>query len=329
MPRRISDTVRHRQRSLSTQDNLSHHHDQEESLAAQLTVPAYDLQAKPHTWSFSLSARTVGLKDAPKRVMNPYLLSGYRANYSVWECIASMLQVHNDTLNIWTHLLGAVYFIVVAPAILADLAERGGTGYVVSTAVYLACAVACHGLSTIYHVFRALQPGVYQSLLNMDISGIVLLIGGSYVMGLHNGFGCETTIQHIYLGILAVLLGSALALTLLPVSQNPKGDFARLIMLLSSVAYGAFPMGHWVWRMSVEERWIAAPAFIGMFGCYFLGFVVYAAKWPERYFPRVLDVVAPSHALWHMFVFAAAYAWLHGQLAYTHYLIESPAACPM
>jgi hypothetical protein len=42
---------------------------------------------------------------------NPYLLSGYRANFGMIDCIWSMFQWHNDTINVWSHLLGTFLFI--------------------------------------------------------------------------------------------------------------------------------------------------------------------------------------------------------------------------
>ena len=37
---------------------------------------------------------------------NEYIRTGYRANWSVKEAFLSLFQLHNETLNIWTHLFG-------------------------------------------------------------------------------------------------------------------------------------------------------------------------------------------------------------------------------
>ena len=52
-----------------------------------------------HAWGFGFTAD------------NPYLLSGYRVNLSRWECFRSLFQLHNETINVWTHFLGAVFFM--------------------------------------------------------------------------------------------------------------------------------------------------------------------------------------------------------------------------
>lgn len=45
---------------------------------------------------------------------NIYLTRGYRKDFdSVWLSLRSLFMVHNEIMNIWTHLLGAILFIVV------------------------------------------------------------------------------------------------------------------------------------------------------------------------------------------------------------------------
>lgn len=41
---------------------------------------------------------------------NPFIRSGYRHNLNVLACLLSTFSVHNETVNIWTHLLGFVFF---------------------------------------------------------------------------------------------------------------------------------------------------------------------------------------------------------------------------
>eukprot|EP01097_Dermamoeba_algensis_P003212 TRINITY_DN2285_c0_g4_i1.p1 TRINITY_DN2285_c0_g4~~TRINITY_DN2285_c0_g4_i1.p1 ORF type:complete len:376 (-),score=48.70 TRINITY_DN2285_c0_g4_i1:123-1250(-) len=42
--------------------------------------------------------------------VEPYILGHYRTDYSVVNCLRSLFQFHNETWNIWTHLLGALFF---------------------------------------------------------------------------------------------------------------------------------------------------------------------------------------------------------------------------
>lgn len=45
---------------------------------------------------------------------NKFILKGYRINFDTFKAIfKSMGQVHNETVNIYTHLVGFVIFIVI------------------------------------------------------------------------------------------------------------------------------------------------------------------------------------------------------------------------
>lgn len=44
---------------------------------------------------------------------NEYLLTGYRCDFDTWPSIwRSLFMCHNETVNVWTHLLGCIGFII-------------------------------------------------------------------------------------------------------------------------------------------------------------------------------------------------------------------------
>ena len=43
----------------------------------------------------------------PHEVYNDYIMNGYRINYSTWTLtLKSLFQLHNESVNVWTHLFG-------------------------------------------------------------------------------------------------------------------------------------------------------------------------------------------------------------------------------
>ena len=52
--------------------------------------------------------------DTPRFIRHPYVLGGYRMKLTAWQCFRSCFMVHNETANIWTHFLGAVFFVLLA-----------------------------------------------------------------------------------------------------------------------------------------------------------------------------------------------------------------------
>ena len=58
-------------------------------------------------------ARIVGIEEAPHFLIdNKYLLTGYRKNFRRMKHIfKSLFMPHNETFNIWTHLLGLLFLV--------------------------------------------------------------------------------------------------------------------------------------------------------------------------------------------------------------------------
>ncbi|DBA00308.1 TPA: hypothetical protein N0F65_001503 [Lagenidium giganteum] len=58
---------------------------------------------------------------------NSYIRSGYRLNYSFRDCFFSLFELHNETLNVWTHMVGSFIFLtLMAYLMLSNTAlDRG------------------------------------------------------------------------------------------------------------------------------------------------------------------------------------------------------------
>lgn len=45
--------------------------------------------------------------------VHPFILNGYRIHHEIKDCFLSVFKLHNETLNIWTHMLPFIGFIVL------------------------------------------------------------------------------------------------------------------------------------------------------------------------------------------------------------------------
>ncbi|NWZ43289.1 MPRGB protein, partial [Brachypodius atriceps] len=84
----------------------------------------------------------------------PGILSGYRPpRSSVSECLLSIFQMNNETLNIWTHLVPAGYFLWLFLAHLRDLGAEPGAGplvlYLGTCALYPLASGTAHTLGAL------------------------------------------------------------------------------------------------------------------------------------------------------------------------------------
>jgi adiponectin receptor len=86
---------------------------------------------------------------------NPHILRGYRFYENKMQCVYSIVKIHNETGNIWTHIVG--FFFVLAMGVYW---YPRSASYEISTtadkfvcAVFFFAALECLACSTIWHTF--------------------------------------------------------------------------------------------------------------------------------------------------------------------------------
>ena len=95
---------------------------------------------------------------------SPHIRSGYRVGYDGCACAGSVFEAHNETMNVWTHLVGGAYFCgefcrrAARVAAAAWRARRpfGAATVVDECTVVVFAAGACFMLlaSAAYHTFH-------------------------------------------------------------------------------------------------------------------------------------------------------------------------------
>ena len=63
--------------------------------------------------------------DAPKYLQdNEYIVKGYRIDYGVADIFKSLIAFHNETINIWSHLLGSLIFVFLIIYVSIFVSQR-------------------------------------------------------------------------------------------------------------------------------------------------------------------------------------------------------------
>lgn len=138
---------------------------------------------------------------------NSFIYSGYRPSTSSFtDCFTSLGYLHNESVNIYSHLLGAVAFLSGAAFLYSVVAPRYDTASAADVLVF-ACffggAICCLGMSATFHAISSHSEAVARVGNKLDYSGIIFLIVGSYVPALYYGFYCDPTLMTLYLGIVS------------------------------------------------------------------------------------------------------------------------------
>ncbi|TID22807.1 HlyIII-domain-containing protein [Venturia nashicola] len=249
---------------------------------------------------------------------NEYLLAHYRrVSNSYLKSLKSLFYLHNQTGNIYSHLIGVLLFISWAHSTFNDLLKRYPTSDINDILVFagfFAGALTCFGLSAFFHTFGNHSHDVYHTWLLLDLYGIFALIVGTVFSATYYGFYCERIWWKVYsIGITIITLACATFCTN-PRFRAPKWRGVRAFLFVSIGWSGAIPMTHAVqkWgRAQVDAQMGWDILFLeGLL--YITGAFIYAARIPERWRPGTFDIWGNSHQLFHMFAVFGAVMHLRG-----------------
>lgn len=130
---------------------------------------------------------------------NAYILKYYRpASYSYYRCLQSLFYLHNESVNIHSHLLGAFLFLFMSFSVYAFRAYPVSLADLIVFGCFFMGAVICLGTSATYHLISNHSPPVARFGNQLDYVGIVTLIAGSFVPSVYYGFYDEPTLQKLY-----------------------------------------------------------------------------------------------------------------------------------
>lgn len=263
----------------------------------------------------------------PWRV-NPHITRGYRFSATKMDCLASMFQLSNETINIWSHGLGLLLVIAlgffsqfVVPYFLPNspfspLSNTSSPKFWTNAFpassptdyfflfTFLFAAAKCMVCSTLWHTMSSIaDQTVMERFACVDYTGISLLIAASIVSVEYAAFYCEPVSRWTYI---IVTLGLGIAGSILPWHPTfNRSDMAgaRVAFYVTLGATGFAPM----LQLAYYRGWEWTGAFYAPIGksiiVYLAGAMIYANKLPERLAPKGwFDYVGGSHNIWHFAV---------------------------
>lgn len=256
-----------------------------------MSVPLSSLSAQPAHLAF-----------------NRFVLGGYRAApTTLRSALASVLSLHNETANIFSHLLpGVVAARWAAAALGGPLAgPAGGPAALVGLAD--AATAACLFCSVGYHTLMPATAtrAAYDALLAVDVWGVWAVNVGAGAAVAYTLLPCAASGAAAALRAALVLApAAAMFVALAACARTPRARAlafglawaARVGALVASAALrlAPWPPGRLLAHLAAE----AAPA---------LGAAANVARWPERLAPGRFDF-AHSHTLFHAAVAAGLLA---------------------
>lgn len=143
--------------------------------------------------------------------------TGFRpVTRSAADCAASLGYLHNESVNIYSHLVPSIVFAVGAAAVLLLNPSVFATSLreptlsqpppppplprtdALAVSLFLCTSAACFGTSAAYHALVCHSRAVAERWVRLDYAAIVLQIWGSFVSGLYVCFYCEPGLRNGY-----------------------------------------------------------------------------------------------------------------------------------
>ncbi|XP_013790183.2 progestin and adipoQ receptor family member 3-like [Limulus polyphemus] len=254
---------------------------------------------------------------------NPFIHSGYRVYLSTQECARSLLWWSNETLNIWSHIIGFVFFLglliynslVVIPQLHPFFEDA-----FINTCVIISFLVTTF-FSVIYHTFGCCSESAYAKWLHWDLAGITATLAAIVTSGVHYGFHCFPEMKVFYLSIIGLLTAGALILHFHSYFQTNTFHYLRVSLFVLWAVFGVVPTFHCFHLYGGYDNPIMQTLLPRIGVMYLLcgtGFAFYITRFPECCFPGRVDFVGSSHQVWHVLIIAAMYWWYLTGTAFVH-----------
>lgn len=235
---------------------------------------------------------------------NKFILTNYRPRMSFVRLLMSAFSLHNETFNVWSHLLGSacmcsllVWFVRQQPDEHAFPPKWPLVVYTISTIFLFTASWWAHltgPLSRRYHNF----------VFKLDYLGIILTTVYHFLPISFYMFVDESlTVRVMYILVPSCM---GIALTTLAVSNKFCNPSWVPIRALCFTVYGSstiVPLIHGSIKYWNDDRdfprlgLMCLASDIVLNG---LGALLYGKRLPERKYPRTFDVIGNSHNIMHV-----------------------------
>ncbi|NXS35690.1 MPRGB protein, partial [Pomatostomus ruficeps] len=250
--------------------------------------------------------RLLSIHQVPKSYREPGILLGYRAPRSSFcACLLSLFQLTNETLNIWTHLVPAAYFLWL-------LRERLRAGWEDPEArpflAFLGTCCLYPLASSGAHTFSPLSCRARHLGYCCDYAALSLYSLGSALAYSAYSFPLEwvgSAFHDFYVPV--AVLNTALSTGLSCYSRFLEAEWpglskaSRTLAFVYPYIFDSIPLFYRLWRCGAGGCTEGSvPLHVRHSLCALLTCLAFTARLPERLAPGRFDFIGHSHQVFHV-----------------------------
>jgi adiponectin receptor len=236
---------------------------------------------------------------------NEYIRTGYRAKYSYHESFISLFHLHNESGNVWTHLLGIlVYLWIVYYTWNAPEMENMQVEDKVVVTVFLFLAIYTVLFSSLLHLNVCVSHSAQKFWSCLDHSGISASIAAGSISLMYLLLHCHGWMRIFWIGTLILFNSVGIIGPMFEFWGKPRFRVWRSLLYVGSGFTTLLPVIYYVYHegldklpLNLDENyaigWILLMALQYLVGAFF-----YASRIPECFFPGKFDFFFQSHQIW-------------------------------
>uniref|UniRef100_A0A3B5AK00 Membrane progestin receptor beta-like n=1 Tax=Stegastes partitus TaxID=144197 RepID=A0A3B5AK00_9TELE len=241
--------------------------------------------------------------EVPPVFRRPFIPSGYRPPGLPLRCyVLSLFQIHNETLNVWSHLLAAVCValrLAVFTGFSVDAASLPLVLYSFSAVAYLSFSAAAH-------LLHSRSEQLHHSLFFLDYVGVAVhQYGCSLALSLYSADATwtQSMLGKVFLPGSALLSWSSCAACCYAKLRSHRlTPLNRKFFLVPTGAASLLNIGLVVRRLEAQ-RWSSSPApllHLLQVALFLPSSFFFCCPVPERFAPGRFDIIGHAHQLLHL-----------------------------
>ena len=247
-----------------------------------------------------------------------YIETGYRERTSsLWNCITSLFRIHNESFNIWSHLVASLYYVYNTLYIYNSDSNNRQVQLLHSSTLSV-----CFMLSASYHLLCNM-PSYFKIALIFDVTGVLCMmvvnVGTAiYTITLHPNFNSIFQFYYLLCYIIIAIMSVIRVQLLLFHNRGVRGCIQYVIFL--------FLVSYWIPCIIIQlymSDMIALNNLLSVWGTEYCGWIVvgilFALNLPDSILPphfNKLDYIGNSHNLFHVLVVLMSKLHSHNLITY-------------
>ncbi|XP_074652877.1 membrane progestin receptor gamma-B-like [Tubulanus polymorphus] len=255
-----------------------------------------------------VSTTMYDVEEVPDLFKEPYIQSGYRGSRNtLLQCVGSIFTVHNETLNVWTHLLPALALLAI---LLYKQTEWLSDAYTVPLAIVFLTTSGYMLSSAVAHIFNAMSTRARHLCFMVDYAALSVYGYGASVAHFTYSIpeywiGARYLWIYLPTSLLVSTVCTIISFTSRFLDTHSKRIVCRLGAFVMPYLHACIPIIFRLVFCASEATPTSVCHSVGTSGYLYMNCLAvlavffYITKIPEKYLPGCFDRVGHSHQWFH------------------------------